>query len=73
MMNTPLVFSNSSYPIIMSYKGQKDYTSCKVQSHTTTPLLTYYTHHIVSRIHNRNNNANLSNIKIGITIYKTCI
>jgi hypothetical protein len=39
---TPLVSSNSSYPIIidvMSYKGQKDYTSCKVQSHTTTPLL----------------------------------
>ena len=39
---TPLASSNSSYPIIidvMSYKGQKDYKSCKVQSHTTTPLL----------------------------------
>ena len=38
----PLVCSNSSYPIIidvMSYKGQKDYKSCKVQSHTTAPLL----------------------------------
>jgi hypothetical protein len=31
---TPLVSSNSSYPIIidvMSYKGQKDYKSCKVK------------------------------------------
>ena len=54
---TPLVSSNSSYPIIievMSYKGQKDYKSCKVQSHTTTPLLIYYRPDIISRIHNRN-------------------
>ena len=44
---TSLVSSNTSYPIIidvMSYKGQKDYKSCKVQSHTTTPLLIYYKH-----------------------------
>jgi hypothetical protein len=47
-----------SYPIIsdaMSYKGQKDYKSCKLQSHTTMPLLIYNKHHIIFQIHNRNN------------------
>jgi hypothetical protein len=66
---TPLVSSNSSYPIIidvMSYKGQKDYKSCKVQSHTTTTLPIYYRHDIISRIHNRNNNTHLSIIRMGI-------
>ena len=66
---TPLVSSNSSNPIIinvMSYKGQKDYKSCKVQSHTTTPLLIYYKHDIISRIHNLNNNTHLSIIRMGI-------
>ena len=48
-MNTPFVFSNSSYPVIMSYKGQKDYTSCKVQTskdNATADLL--YTSHRIS-------------------------
>ena len=65
---TPLASSNSSYPInidVMSYKGQKDYKSCKVQSYTTTPLLIYYKH-AISRIHNRNNNTHLSIIRMEI-------
>ena len=40
----------------MSYQGQRDYKSCKVQSHTTTPLLIYYKYDIIFRIHNRNHN-----------------
>ena len=52
----------TGYPIMidaMSYKGQKHYTSCKVQSHTITPLLIYYKHDIIFQIHNRNNNKRL--------------
>jgi hypothetical protein len=38
IMNTPLISSNPSYPIIIDgQKGQNDYKSCKVQNHTTTP------------------------------------
>ena len=58
---TPLVSSNSSYPIIidvMSCKGQKVYKSCKVQSHTTTLLLIYFKQDI-SRIHNRNSTIHI--------------
>jgi len=40
----------------VSYKGQKNYKSCKLQSHTTTPLLIYHKHDIISETHNRNNN-----------------
>ena len=49
----------------MSQKGQKNYKSCKVQSHTT-PLLIYYKHDIISRIHNSNNNTDLSIIRMRI-------
>jgi hypothetical protein len=55
------IFKLFLYPIIidvMSYKGQKDYKSCKVQSHTTTPLLIYFKQDI-SRIHIRNNNIHI--------------
>ena len=49
----------------MSQKGQQNYKSCKVQSHTT-PLLIYYKHDIISRIHNSNNNTDLSIIRMRI-------
>ena len=62
------IFKLFLYPIIidvMSYKGQKDYKSCKVQSHTTTPLF-FFVFFLNISILQVSNNIKLNNQALSI-------